>query len=389
MCPPVLLPSIGIDYTPAYEQGAGIGRITREMLTALASLDRETDYRLFVSGVKPSKPLPPLPGNNFRWAPSRLSSEWLARLWHRARLPLPVERWVGPVALYHATDFVLPPTRPATRTLLTVHDLSFVRVPEAASPALKRYLDRVVPRSVRRAHHVIADSQATKDDLIALYGVDPAKVTALLGGVHPRFQPVNDPRLVARVRERYQIGTAPFVLAVGTVQPRKNYERLIRALAALPSDGEPVHLVIAGGHGWLEEPIHTAVDELGQRDRVHFIGFVDDDDLPALYSAARCFAYPSLYEGFGLTILEAMACGTPVLTSNGSSMTEVAGDATLLVDPLSTPQISRALYRLLTDEPLRGQLVERGFHQAAYFTWERSAGQLLALYRRLLANHDS
>src|SRR5262249_38268233 len=147
----------------------------------------QTDYRLFVAGVSTSRPLPPLPGPNFHWATSRISSEWFARLWHRALLPLPVEYWVGSVALYHATDFVLPPTRRTTRTLLTVHDLSFVRVPDAASSALKRYLDRVVPRSVHRADHVIADSQATNDDLVALYGVDPAKVTALLGGVHPRF----------------------------------------------------------------------------------------------------------------------------------------------------------------------------------------------------------
>jgi glycosyltransferase involved in cell wall biosynthesis len=371
--------ALGIDYTPAYEQGGGIGRYVRELVAVLAALDQATPYRLFVMGAG-QKPLPPLPGPNFRWAPARLSPKWFARLWQRARLPLPVEAWIGPVALFHATDFVLPPTRPATRTVLTVHDLSFVRVPGAASPKLKRYLDQVVPRSVRRADHVLADSQATKDDLIALYGAAPEKISVLLSGVNPRFKPVQDETL----RARYQLGDAPFVLAVGTVQPRKNYERLIQAFASLPPDLSGVHLVIAGGQGWLQGPIYASVETLGLQDRVHFIGFAADEDLPALYSAARCLAFPSLYEGFGLPILEAMACGTPVLTANVSSLIEVAGEAALLVDPLSVEQITAGLSRLLTDDSLRAELVARGFAQAKLFTWERAANQLLALYRRLL-----
>jgi len=377
--------TIGIDYTPAYEQGGGIGRYVRELIAALADEDRVTDYRLFVAGAN-VKPLPPLPGSNFTWRTSRISPIWFARLWQRARLPIPVERWVGKIDLFHATDFVLPPTRTKTRTVLTVHDLSFVRAPDAASPSLKRYLDQVVPRSVHRADYVLADSQATKDDLIALYGVTPDKVEVLLSGVNPRFQPVNDPALLSTVRAKYGIGDAPFVLSVGTVQPRKNYERLIQAFAQLPDDLRHVHLVIAGGRGWLQGPIYAAVETLGLTDRVHFIGFADDDDLPALYSAARAFAFPSLYEGFGLPVLESMACGTPVVTSNVSSLVEVAGDATLLIDPLSVQQIADALIQLLTDESLRTQLVERGHAQARQFTWQRAAAQLHNVYKRLLTS---
>ncbi len=356
---------IGIDYTPAYEQGGGIGRYVRELIAALAQQDHDNDYRLFVTGAN-AKPLPPLPGPNFKWAASRIAPIWFARMWHRARLPLPVEWWVGPVALYHATDFVLPPTLHKTQTVLTVHDLSFVRAPEAASPALKRYLDQVVPRSVHRANHILADSQATKDDLIALYDVAPEKVTVLLSGVNPRFQRGRDASILDAVRTRYGIGDVPFILSVGTVQPRKNYERLIEALAALPADLHGVHLVIAGGRGWLQESIFAAVKRLGLKDRVHFIGFADDADLPALYSAARCLAFPSLYEGFGLPVLEAMACGTPVVTSNVSSLVEVAGDATLLVDPFSVEQIIAALTR------------------ASRFTWEKAAVQLRDVYHQLL-----
>lgn len=375
--------SIGIDYTPAYEQGGGIGRYVRELIAALAQQDAETDYRLFVAGAN-TKPLPPLPGSNFKWAASRIAPIWFARMWHRARLPIPVESWVGRVALYHATDFVLPPTLPNTRTVLTVHDLSFVRAPEAASPALRRYLDAVVPRSVHRADHILADSQATKDDLIALYSVADKKIDVLLSGVNPRFQPVADPVILNRVRTRYGIGDVPFIFAVGTVQPRKNYERLIEALAALPSDLRDVHLVIAGGRGWLQDSIYAAVDRLGLKDRVHFIGFADDADLPALYGAARCVAFPSVYEGFGLPVLESMACGTPVVTSNVSSLVEVAGDATLLVDPLSVEQITGALVRLLSDDSLRTTLIQRGYEQASRFTWEKAATQLRNLYHSIL-----
>jgi glycosyltransferase involved in cell wall biosynthesis len=304
----------------------------------------------------------------------------MARIWHRARIRLPVDGFTGAVDLDHASDFVLPPTR-ARSTLLTVHDLSFVRVPEAASPALKAYLDVVVPRSVRRADHVLADSQATKDDLIALYDTPPDKVTVLLSGVDARFRPTNTPA----VREKYRIPPRPYIFSVGTVQPRKNYARLIQALAALRGRGHDLGLVIAGGRGWLEDPIYAAIHDAGMDDYVHFIGFADDADLPALYTAARVTAMPSLYEGFGLPVLESMACGTPVLTSNVSSLPEVAGDAALTVDPGDLDAIVGTLQRLADDETLRAGLINKGIARAAQFTWDRSARQLVEIYARLLA----
>jgi len=286
--------------------------------------------------------------------------------------------------LYHATDFVLPPTRRGTRTLLTVHDLSFVRAPEAASPALRRYLNGVVPRSVQRADHVLADSQATKDDLVALYGTSPDKITVLLSGVNARFRRIEDQAALDSVRRKYQIDTKPYFLAVGTIQPRKNYERLIQALPMLPEAQRDVQLVIVGGRGWLEEPIYATVRELGLQDRVKFLGFADDSDLPALYSGAICLAFPSLYEGFGLPLLEAMACGTPTLSANVSSLVEVAGDASVFVDPLSLDSISEGLARVLTEKDLRAALIERGYAQATRFTWEAAASRLLGVYQMLL-----
>lgn len=373
--------TLAIDYTPAYEQGGGIGRYVRELVGALADVDTSNQYRLFVSGAAPHT-LPSPPGPNFTWASTRISPRWMARLWYRAMLPLPVEVFTGSISLYHATDFVLPPARPQTVRLLTVHDLSFVRVPETASPRLKAYLDVVVPRSLKQADHILADSQATKDDIVELYGVDPTRITPLLSGVNSRFQPQQQDQ-IETVRHKYGLGGKPFILSVGTVQPRKNYARLVYALKALLDRQLDVSLVISGGKGWLEDSLYTAIRDTHMQDDVHLIGFADEDDLPALYSAANCFAFPSLYEGFGLPVLEAMACETPVITSNVSSLPEVAGDAAILVDPHDVEDITEALYRLLTDNALRDQLVQRGRVRAAHFTWKRSALQLKSIYTQL------
>lgn len=376
---------IGIDYTAAHEQGAGIGRYVRELVRALAAQDDQTPYRLFVAGAT-RQTVPPLPGTNFSWHPTRITPRWFARLWHRAQLPLPVETFVGRVPLFHATDFTLPPTLPGTQTLLTVHDLSFVRAPETTTPVLKAYLDVVVPRSVKRATHVLADSQATKDDLVELYGTPSQKVTVLLGGVNPEFAPVHDRARRQAVRRRYNLPDNPYVFSVGTVQPRKNYARLIEAMAALGPEFDDIHLVIAGGRGWLDAPIFQAVDAHGLGERVHFTGFVEDVDLPALYAEAVCLAYPSLYEGIGLPVLEAMACGVPVITSNISSMPEIAGDAAVLIDPYNRDQLTAALHRVLSQDSLRADLIARGRVQVAYFTWERAARQLRDVYERMLSD---
>ncbi len=379
---------IGIDYTAAHEQGAGIGRFVREMVRALAAEDQQTDYRLFAAGATHAA-LPPLPGPNFQWRPTRITPRWFARLWHRARLPWPVEWFIGRVSLFHATDFTLPPTLPGTKTLLTVHDLSFVRAPETAVPVLKAYLDVVVPRSVRRATHVLADSHATKADLVELYGTDPAKITVLWGGTNPGFTRVVDPDARRAARARYHIPDHPYIISIGTVQPRKNYARLMDALARLGPAYNDVHLVIAGGKGWLDDPIYASVEALGLGGRVHFIGFARDEDLPALYSDAVCLAYPSLYEGFGFPVLEAMACGTPVITSTLSSLPEVAGDAALMVDPYDVEALSDALRQVLDSAVLRADLSVRGLAQAAQFTWARTARQLKTIYEQMVGEeHD-
>lgn len=377
------MPTIGIDYTPAYEQGGGIGRLTRDLMTALSHRDTETDYRLFVSGVKQSE-LPPALAPNFQWKPTRISPKWLARIWHRTGLPLPVETFVGGVDLFHATDFTLPPTLFHTKTIVTVHDMSYVRVPDAASPKLKAYLDSVVPRSAHRASHVIADSQATKNDLMEFYDLPDDKISVLLSGIDSRYQKIRESSLLMTMRRIYNIPQQPYLFTIGTIQPRKNYSRVIRALKILRDRGSDLHLVIAGGKGWLEDEMYKTIAETGLQDVVHLIGFADDEHIASLYSAAECVVFPSLYEGFGFPVLESMACGTPVVTSNVSSLPEVAGNAALMVNPYDVEAIADAIERILDDTELRETLIKGGFEQSKKFTWENSAQQLQKIYEAVL-----
>jgi glycosyltransferase involved in cell wall biosynthesis len=372
---------IGIDFTAAAEQGGGIGRYTRELITALAQEDTSTEYRLFVAGSRINV-LPPEPGKNFKWRSTRITAEWFARIWHRARLPIPVETWTGKLSLYHATDFTLPPLRRGTRSILTVHDLSFIRSPETAMPSLRRYLEIVVPRSIQRADFVLADSEATRQDILELYPVEAEKVAVLYSGVEKRFQPVQDAAALAATRERYGLGDNPFILSVGTVQPRKNYQRLAEAFKRL--DNPDLRLVIAGGKGWLDTPLYQSIRDLRLEDRVKFLGFVADADLPALYSSARVLAFPSLYEGFGLPALEAMACGTPVVASNVSSVPEVVGEAGLQIDPTDVEGLTEALRRLIEEEGLRSTLIAQGLERAKLFDWHQSAQELRKHYQALL-----
>ncbi len=370
-----------MEVTAAVTQGGGIGRYTRELLRALNRVDAVNAYALFYASRSPRHTLPVL-GANYHVKALPFHDIWLARFWGRARVPAPVEWITGPVDVYHSPDFTLPPTSPRTRTLLTVHDLSFVRDSGSAAPGLLTYLNDVVPRSVKRADHVLADSQATRADLIELYGTPADKISVLYCGVEETFAPVTDPAALAAARARYRLGSAPFILAVSTLQPRKNYVRLLEAVAQMAD--RDVRLVLAGGKGWLYDSIFAAVERLGLQERVSFAGFVDDADLPALYSAARVLAYPSLYEGFGLPMLEAMACGTPVVASTASCLPEVAGDAALLVDPYDVAALAGALTRAHTDEALRADLIARGRRRAGQFRWDDAARQLVGLYRLIV-----
>ena len=372
---------IAIDYTAAVRQGGGIGRYTRGLVHALAEMPLHDEFVLLVAGKGKD---PELESPAFRVCNIPIDERYTNILWHRARLPIPRVDWfTGPLDIFHSPNFVLPPVGHA-RTVLTIHDLSFLRVPHCAQPSLRAYLSRVVPGAVARADRVLADSFNTKEDVIDLLGVPAGKVEVVPAGVEPRFCPLGDDPSLEIVRRKYALGDGPFVLSVGTLEPRKNFSGLLEGYAIMKQKHDlPHRLVIAGGRGWLYEGIFETARRLKLEEDVIFAGFIDDADLPALYNMADLFAFPTLYEGFGLPVLEAMACGTPVVTANNSCMPELVGDAALMLDADDTESLAYAMSMVLHDETLRDSLVDRGLVRAELFGWPSAAEKLLAAYDRL------
>ena len=382
-------PIIGFDATSALTQGGGIGRYTRELIQALVAEAPGLHFKLFTARSPASSPVPDsLPtASNVTRHRAPLDERWLYRMWYRGRIPIPVQTITGRLDLFHSPDFVLPFVSGHVPTLLTVHDLSFIRYPETFPARLTAYLNRTVPWSVARATHILADSVSTRNDLKSLWNVPDEKVTVLYSGVNERFRRVPD-EVQSAVRARYDLGETPVILSLGTVQPRKNYEFLVRAFEPV-SRQAPHSLIIVGAKGWLDEGLSAEIERLQLAGRVRITGFVADEDLPALYSAADLFVFPSLYEGFGLPILEAMACGVPVITSNSSSLPEVItrddGElAAIMLSPYDEAAWTTEMLRLLADENTRHSLSEAGIAQSARFRWQKAAAELATLYRRLL-----
>jgi glycosyltransferase involved in cell wall biosynthesis len=374
---------VGLDATSAARQNAGIGRYCRQLLAALSTRDDPFRFRVFYcgGGVLHGH-LPPM-DSRFRVRSLPISDRVLNAMWHRARLPLPVQLVIGRIDVFHSPDFSLPPTG-RTPTILTIHDLAFLREPDCAFPSLRDYLARVVPRGVRNATHIVAVSENTKSDLVELFDTSAEKITTIYEGVDGRFRPSTDISESRDVLGRHGV-CDPYILSVGTLEPRKNYVRLLEAYAQARKLGIRQLLVIAGGEGWLFEPIYRRIRELHLADYVKIL-HPDDALLLALYQSADLFIFPSLYEGFGLPVLEALACGTPVACSNSSAMPEVVGECAITFDPRDVDGIANALRLGLTDEPRRRSLTLRGPEQAAHFPWSRAAAQTADLYRSV-ANH--
>ena len=284
--------------------------------------------------------------------------------------------------LLHVT-YTLPPFL-RCRTVVTVHDISYAFFPQAFSRRDRLLLSVAVPSSMRRADRVITVSESARRDIIRHYRIAEHKIVAIPEAAEEHFTPIRACDDLARVRTRYQLPER-YILAVGNLQPRKNLRRLIEAFAFLKgAERVPQRLVLVGKGLWRESEIFDDIRARGLEGEIIATGYVPDADLPALYSAADVFVYPSLYEGFGLPPLEAMACGTPVIASTASSLPEVVGDAALLVDPLHTGELVMALRRVLTDGALHQHLASAGVVRAAHFSWAETARRTLAVYHDVL-----
>jgi alpha-1,3-rhamnosyl/mannosyltransferase len=289
--------------------------------------------------------------------------------------------------LLHTPNYVLMPF--AGPALTTVHDLSWLNHPETHPVERIRFLDRHLPRTLERAAAIFTDSEFVADEIVTKLGVPRARLRVVPLGVDAAYRP-RDRDELADVRAKHALSGSAYLLVVATQEPRKNLARLARAYAALPTALRAQHpLVIAGGRGWLNQELERTLAPLEARGEVRRLGYVDEGDLPLLYAGAHAFAFPSLYEGFGLPVLEAMASGVPVLTSRGSSLAEIARDGdggiALCIDPLDERAMRDGLERLLTDDTWRMQATARGLQRAAGFSWARCVDATVAVYREVLA----
>jgi len=358
-------------------RSAGINWYIYNLLHHLPEVDSQIGYTVFLS----ERRFGGAPG--LRLQVSRLPTHRppVRIVWEQALQPAAVRR--AKVDLVHSPAFVGPVTS-ACPFVVTVHDLSFLFYPQGFRRLNRNYLQVFTRLSVRRARRVIAVSESTKRDLVQQYSLSPTRVDVVHNGVDDNFQPLPADQVAAF---RGRIGLPDrFILFVGTLEPRKNVVRLVEAYARLPKQRPPLMLV--GGKGWFYDEVFARVEALHLSSEVHHAGHVRADDLPFWYNAATLFVYPSLYEGFGLPALEAMACGTAVVTSTTSSLPEVVGQAGLGVDPTDVEALAMAMERVLTDRDLRDQMCAAGLAQAQNFTWQRTAQGTVDSYRRALHSKE-
>ena len=353
--------------------GAGTKTYIDSLVKALLDLDRHNRYHLWGGKVPVNAPNMHVDsfGGTYRRAWQLV---WKTIGW-------PTVDLIGPRPdLWHFTNYVAPPT--AKPFVVTIHDLGFVHHPEFTEPKNLEFLRKWVPDTLDRARLVIAVSEATKEALIEEYKVPLDKIEVVheaADDIFSRELPEDD---VGRVKEKYGI-EGDYFLAVGTLEPRKNLKTLLMALAGLRKEVQE-QLVVVGGQGWLFDETQELLAKLGLESRVIFTDYVPKAELPALYQGAQCFVFPSHYEGFGIPVLEAMASGTPVISSNTSSLPEIGGGAALYFDPNDSKGLKHALTRLLQDENLRTRLAEAGRRQAAKFSWAKTAQHTLGVYERAL-----
>lgn len=367
---------VGVDASrAAISRRTGTEVYSLHLIRGLLALDTAHRFRLYFNAPPPAGLLPDGPCCQHRVMPC-------PRLWTHVRLSW--EMVIRPPDLLLVPSHVLPLIHPR-QSVVTVHDLGYRYYPQAHTCRQRWYLEWSTRYHAHTAAHIIADSHATKEDLVRIYGADPDRISVVYLGVDPALGPVHDPAAIAQVRHRYGIH-GPYVLYVGTLQPRKNLVRLVEAFARVRGRGSgnlDLQLVLAGQRGWLYDDILRRVEDLGLERHVVCPGFVEEADLAALYSGALLFVMPSLYEGFCMPVLEAMACGTPVVCSNTSSLPEVVGDAALTFDPLDVEAMADRIACALADDALRQQLVAKGVERSARFTWEACARQVLAVVEQV------
>lgn len=379
---------IGIDVSLTATAKTGLPSYARSLVEAMARVDPTDQFLLyryvwhsfpetFDDAVQPA-------ARNFKAARRRIPNKLLAQWWHTGRVN---RDWlVGPVPDVYFSPFHSTPPRWFPRLVSVFHDVAFRVHPEFTTEVNREYCERQFERATCLADRFLTVSHYSKAEMVKHMGVAADKIDVVHEAADPFYQKVDGARLPERMAR--ELGDAPICLYVGSVEPRKNLDSLLKAFADMQQRApNPSRLVIAGGSGWKNESVYQAVDQLGLEGKVYFTGYVTDEELLQLYNVAAAFCYPTVYEGFGLPVIEAMACGTPVLTTRVTSIPEVGGDAVQYVDdPYDVDGLSRALEELVTEPELRRELSQKGLQRAATFSWDKAAKETLAVIHRV--HHD-
>lgn len=366
----------------AHSVGTGLGgneTYAVNLIEALAEIDSVNRYTLYVTKKQALERF----ANRWPNVTLRLTLPHTPLV--RIPLTLSVELRRRPVDILHV-QYTSPPFTPCP-IVNTIHDLAFEHLPETFNKRSWRQMRLTIRRSAQVAAHIITVSDFSRDDILRTYNIHPERVTTTPLAPSALFKPVLDSAELNRVRLKYGI-IGDYILTVGSIQPRKNIPRLIQAYAALCNESriEPLpKLVVVGKRAWLYRETLAAAANSAVRDQIIFTGYVPEEELPALYSSARCFVYPSYFEGFGLPTLEAMRCGTPTITGNRTCLPEVVGDGGLLVDPFDERAILEGIMRVLSDKQLRDELREKGLQRASSYDWKRTARQTLDVYEAVHA----
>lgn len=367
---------ITVDTTPLLTRRFGIGYYIENLVRALAGSDTDAEFRLLYQLLRKKDKELFLPDSpNFSALIRRTPLSFSDRIFQKYGIR--GDDFCGYPDIFHATGTFLPRFR-NSRSVWTCYDLSFLVNPDWFDENTARGLAERARRCVDRADHIITISEHTRGDVIRFFDIDPASVTAIPLAAIPLPEPATTGTNTPEI-------PIPFILYVGTIEPRKNITRLVEAFSEADL---PHHLVLAGAKGWKSKPVYEAIAKSSKREKIHCIDYVSGSDLRVLYEQADFLAYPSLYEGFGLPVLEAMTHGCPVLTSNVSSLPEVGGDAAVMVSPDVPSEIRTALERLAHDEDLRKTLKEKGLRHAERFSWNATAQKTMSVYRRVFGTSD-
>lgn len=370
---------IYIEASSLFQRRTGIGQYSKRLIEQVSKIDKNNSYTLFAFLFAKKEPNLPVKSSNvyykfIKFMPSKVYSRLL-----KSGVRINVDKLIGaPADLYIFTNFVVWPISKSKRAWSIIYDVSFIEYPEYSEPKNRKYLMKFVGQTVKRSEKIITISENAKREILEHYPDSKGKIEIINPAVdHEQYFPRNK-NDISQVKKKYNI-SGSYILYTGTLEPRKNIVGIINAYAKLTNHiKDKISLVLAGGAGWLDTEIYNKLEEYKSLNIIK-TGYIDDEDLPALYSGASVFVYPSYYEGFGMPPLEAMACGTPVITSSSSSLPEVVGNAGIMVKPDDINSLTLNIEKVLKDKILSSDMTEKGIIQAKKFSWEKSANKFIKL----------